>query len=100
METDDDALFRALADANRRLILDELSEGDGRSLFEICVRLIQKHGVAISRQGVSKHLAILEEAKLISTEWQGRTKLHSLNRAPLRDMHRRWFHKHIQGDET
>jgi DNA-binding transcriptional ArsR family regulator len=100
MAMDDDALFRALSDATRRLILDELAESEAQSLFEICVRLIQKHGLAISRQGVSKHLAVLEGAGLIKTAWQGRTKLHVLDRGPLREVHKRWFLKHIQGDET
>jgi len=72
-----DAVFQALADSKRRLILDELSKRDEQPLFELCVRLVEGHGMALSRQAISKHLAVLESAGLIRTSWQGRTKLHS-----------------------
>jgi DNA-binding transcriptional ArsR family regulator len=92
-----DAVFEAIADATRRLIVDELAERDGQSLFEICVRLVQRHGVGMSRQAVSKHLAILEEAGIVTTQWQGRTKLHRLDRAPLRKAHEAWLARYLSG---
>jgi len=82
--------FRALADPTRRLILDELAERDGQTLFEICARLATKHGVASSRQAISQHLDVLEAAGLIDTWRVGRTKLHALNAAPLETMLDRW----------
>lgn len=85
-----DALFRALADATRRIILDELAERDGQSLFEICTRLAMRHDIGSSRQAISQHLALLEGAGLIHTERSGRTKLHHLTTAPLREIPRRW----------
>ena len=76
-------VFKALADETRRTILDELVERDGQSLFEICARLTMRHGITSTRQAVSQHLAVLEEAGLVSRR-QGRTKLHYLRTAPLR----------------
>lgn len=72
-----DAVFRALADPTRRAILDGLAERDGQPLFEICVRLAEGRGMGLTRQAVSKHLAVLEEADLVDVRWEGRTKLHS-----------------------
>jgi DNA-binding transcriptional ArsR family regulator len=94
-----DAVFRALADPTRRLIIDELSERGGQTLFELCVRLIERHGLGISRQAISKHLAMLEEAGLVRTEWQGRTKLHSLDLDPLGQVNRRWLKRHTAEGE-
>ena len=85
-----DALFRALADATRRTILDELAQRDGQSLFEICTRLAMRHDIGSSRQAISQHLALLEAAGLIRTERSGRTKLHHLTTAPLGEITRRW----------
>ena len=82
--------FRALADPTRRLILDELAERDGQTLFEICARLANRHGVASSRQAISQHLDVLEAAGLIDTRRDGRWKLHTLNPAPLETMLDRW----------
>ncbi len=82
--------FRALADPTRRLILDELAERDGQTLFEICARLANGHGVASSRQAISQHLDVLEAAGLIDTRRDGRWKLHTLNPAPLETMLDRW----------
>jgi DNA-binding transcriptional ArsR family regulator len=90
-----DAVFEAIADATRRLIVDELAERDGQTLFELCVRLAQRHGLGMSRQAISKHLAILEAADIVRTEWQGRSKLHRVNRAPLREAHRQWLARHV-----
>ena len=82
--------FRALADPTRRLILDELLERDGQTLFELCARLANRDGVASSRQVISQHLDVLEAAGLIDTRRDGRWKLHTLNREPLETMLDRW----------
>jgi DNA-binding transcriptional ArsR family regulator len=83
-------LFKALADETRRVILDELTERDGQSLFELCSRLTMRHGITSTRQAISQHLAVLEEAGLVTTRREGRTKLHHLDPTPLRDMTDRW----------
>jgi DNA-binding transcriptional ArsR family regulator len=83
-------LFKALGDATRRIILDELSEHDGQTLFEICGRLTMKHGLASSRQAISQHLAVLEQAGLVHTRRQGRYKFHHLDTTPLRAITARW----------
>ena len=85
-----DDLFKALADATRRAILDELTERDGQTLFEICGRLAMKHGLASSRQAISQHLAVLEEAGLLTTRREGRYKFHHLDTTPLRSIVERW----------
>lgn len=89
MDRDAD-VFRALADPTRRLVLDELTERDGQTLFEICTRLIMKHGLTSSRQAVSQHLAVLEQAGLVRTRREGRYKLHHLDTTPLRAIAERW----------
>ena len=83
-------VYKALDDETRRLILDELAARDGQSLFEICTTLAMRHGVTSSRQAISQHLAVLEEAGLVSTERQGRTKLHHFTPEPLAEIARRW----------
>jgi DNA-binding transcriptional ArsR family regulator len=85
-----DPLFKALADPTRRVILDELTEKDGQTLFEICGRLTMKHGLSSSRQAISQHLAVLEEAGLVSTRREGRYKFHHLDTTPLRSIVERW----------
>ena len=85
-----DGLFKALADPTRRAILDELTEKDGQTLFEVCGRLAMKHGLGSSRQAISQHLAVLEEAGLISTRREGRYKFHHLDTTPLRSIVERW----------
>ncbi|MEU9247868.1 metalloregulator ArsR/SmtB family transcription factor [Streptomyces sp. NPDC048385] len=85
-----DDLFKALADSTRRIILDELTEKSGQTLFEICSRLSMKHQLGISRQGVSQHLAVLEAAGLVETRREGRYKFHDLNTDPLRQIAERW----------
>ena len=72
-----DAMFHALADSTRRVILDELAERDDQPLFEVCVRLVEGHGMNLTRQAISKHLKVLENADLVGVRWEGRTKLHS-----------------------
>ena len=87
---DDATLYKALADETRRVILDELTERDGQSLFELCTRLIMRHGITSSRQAISQHVAVLEEAGLVTTRREGRTKLHHLDTTPLRNITQRW----------
>ncbi|NKI40963.1 ArsR/SmtB family transcription factor [Streptomyces physcomitrii] len=86
-----DELFRALADPTRRRILDELAERGGQSLFEICTRLVTKHGLGLSRQAVSQHLAVLEAADLVRTRREGRYKFHDLHAQPLEHIVTRWL---------
>lgn len=83
-------VFKALADPTRRLIIDELLESDGQSLFELCGRLTMRHGTSSSRQAISQHLALLEEAGLVHSRREGRTKIHNIDTAPLRSMVDRW----------
>ncbi|MGK4907161.1 ArsR/SmtB family transcription factor [Streptomyces albus] len=86
-----DALFKALADPTRRRILDELVERNGQTLFEICARLTTKHGLGLSRQAISQHLAVLEAAGLVHTRRQGRCKFHDLDTEPLEHIVTRWL---------
>ncbi len=83
-------LFRAIGDATRRIILDELTDRDGQTLFEICGRLTMKHGLASSRQAISQHLAVLEQAGLVHSRRQGRYKFHHIDTGPLRSIVERW----------
>lgn len=84
-------VFKALADPTRRRILDELVERDGQTLFEICARLMNKHGLGLSRQAVSQHLAVLESADLVRSRREGRYKFHDLNTRPLELIATRWL---------
>jgi DNA-binding transcriptional ArsR family regulator len=83
-------VFKALADPTRRAILDELSERNGQTLFELCVRLMTKHGLGSTRQAVSQHLDVLEAAGLVITRREGRYKFHELDTTPLRTITERW----------
>ena len=83
-------LYKALADPTRRAILDELRQRDGQTLYELCVRLISNHGLGSSRQAISQHLDVLEDAGLVRTRRQGRFKFHELDTAPLREIAERW----------
>ena len=82
-----DAVFRALADASRRELLDRLRAENGQTLSDLCARL------DMTRQAVSKHLAILEEAHLVATVKRGREKLHYLNPVPIHEIGERWIAK-------
>ena len=82
-----DEVFKALADASRRELLDRLRADNGRTLNQLCACL------AMTRQAVSKHLGILEEANLVATVKQGREKLHYLNPVPIHDIAERWIGK-------
>jgi DNA-binding transcriptional ArsR family regulator len=83
----DDAVFRALADASRRRLLDRLHRKSGQTLGELC------EGLDMTRQAVTKHLAILEEANLVSWKRQGREKLHFINPVPINEIAERWISK-------
>ena len=85
-----DPIYRAIADPTRRLLLDELTERGGQTLFELCTRLTLKHGISSSRQAISQHLAVLERAGLVVTRREGRSKLHWFDGAPLRRLATRW----------
>jgi DNA-binding transcriptional ArsR family regulator len=84
---DMDSMFRALADPNRRELLDRLRADNGQTLGQLCARL------AMTRQAVSKHLAVLEDANLVATVKRGREKLHYLNPVPIHEIAERWIGK-------
>ena len=86
-----DEVFKALADASRRELLDRLRAENGQTLSELCARL------AMTRQAVSKHLAILEAANLVAIVWRGREKLHYLNPVPIHEIGERWIGKFERG---
>jgi DNA-binding transcriptional ArsR family regulator len=83
----DDAVFRALADASRRQLLDRLHDRNGQTLGELC------RGLGMTRQAVTKHLAILEVANLVSSQRHGREKLHFINPVPINEIAERWIGK-------
>jgi DNA-binding transcriptional ArsR family regulator len=85
-----DEVFKALADSSRRQLLDELFERDGQSLSAL------QEGLPMSRFGVMKHLKVLEEAGLLTTQKRGREKLHFLNPVPIRLIHDRWVSKYAE----
>ncbi|MFP5071436.1 ArsR/SmtB family transcription factor [Pseudonocardia nantongensis] len=82
-------VYRAIADPTRRALLDELTDTDGQTLFSLCSRL-PRHGLSPTRQAISQHLALLEEAGLVRVRRQGRYKFHDLDTRPLRAITRRW----------
>src|SRR5688572_31082250 len=83
-------VYAALSDPTRRAILDELTDRDGQTLFELCARLTMKHGLGSTRQAVSQHLDVLEEAGLVISRREGRYKFHDLDTSPLLQIGRRW----------
>lgn len=83
----DDAVFRALADASRRQLLDRLHKRNGQTLSELC------EGLDMSRQAVAKHLAVLEAANLVAWKREGREKLHFINPVPINEIAERWLGK-------
>jgi DNA-binding transcriptional ArsR family regulator len=83
-----DDVFKALADPNRRALLDSLNEQNGQSLRELCARL------SMTRQSVSKHLAVLEAAHLVTTQRRGREKLHFLDAEPIRTIADGWIKRY------
>ena len=88
--TDDDQVFKALADPTRRFLLDRLFERDGRTLTEL------ESEIEMTRFGVMKHLRVLEDARLVVTRRDGREKLHFLNPVPIRLVHDRWIDKYTE----
>lgn len=84
-------VFKALADPTRRTILDELTDRNGQTLFEICARLASKHGLGSSRQAISQHLDVLEAAGLVTTRREGRFKYHDIDTGPLEPIVERWL---------
>jgi DNA-binding transcriptional ArsR family regulator len=88
---DIDAVFKALADPNRRRLLDLLHEENGQTLGDLC-----RH-MEMTRQGVTQHLALLEEANLVAVIRRGREKLHYLNPVPLHEVYDRWIEKFERG---
>jgi DNA-binding transcriptional ArsR family regulator len=88
---DEDKVFKALADASRRQLLDRLRKQGGLTLGELCKKY------DMSRQAVTKHLNLLEEANLVATTKKGREKLHFLNPVPINEIYMRWIGKFEQG---
>jgi DNA-binding transcriptional ArsR family regulator len=91
MNWDKDAIFKALSDSTRRLILDELSERDEMTLYELTARLIMKHELSISRQAIAKHLAALEEAGLVKSIRKGKYRVLIFNNEPLKNLLKGWI---------
>ena len=87
-------MFKALADATRRHLLDQLFERDGRTLGEL------EEGLQMTRFGVMKHLRVLEDAGLVVARKAGREKHHFLNPVPIRQIHDRWIDKYTEGRVT
>jgi DNA-binding transcriptional ArsR family regulator/uncharacterized protein YndB with AHSA1/START domain len=83
-----DAVFKALADATRRRLLDSLNARGGQTLRELCAES------GMTRQAVTKHLAVLESAGVVTTVWRGREKLHHLNAAPINEIAERWINRY------
>jgi uncharacterized protein YndB with AHSA1/START domain/DNA-binding transcriptional ArsR family regulator len=88
MDDVDDEVFKALADPSRRRLLDSLNERNGQTLRELCA------GLDMARQSVSKHLAVLESAGVVTTMWRGREKLHYLDAAPINAIADRWISRY------
>jgi DNA-binding transcriptional ArsR family regulator len=93
-----DGVFHALADETRRRLIDALSERDGQSLFELQVRMLELQTKPLTRQALSKHLRVLQKAGLLRVQWQSRSKLHFLQRAPLVEAWKLWLSRHVQPD--
>ena len=91
MDADLDKVFKALADPSRRQLLDRLHVDNGQTLGQLCAHL------DMTRQAVTKHLAILEEANLVAILWRGREKLHYLNPVPIHEIAERWIGKFERG---
>ncbi len=83
-------VFKALADPTRRAILDELTDRNDQTLFELCARLATKHQLGSSRQAVSQHIDVLVDAGLVETRREGRYKFHHLDPRPLEQIANRW----------
>ena len=91
MGLDLDKVFKALAAPERRLLLDRLHEDNGQTLGQLC------EGMEMTRQAVTRHLKVLEDATLVATAWKGREKLHYLNPMPIHEIAERWIGKYERG---
>ena len=89
--SDIDKVFKALADPTRRRLLDLLHRDNGQTLTALCEHM------DMTRQAVTQHLQLLEEANLVAIVWQGRGKLHYLNPVPLHEIYARWIEKFEHG---
>ncbi len=87
---DADAVFKALADRTRRALLDALVERDGQTLFELCARMASAHGLTSSRQAISQHVDVLEDAGLVHRRREGRYTFHDLDTTALAPLRERW----------
>jgi DNA-binding transcriptional ArsR family regulator len=91
VDADLDKVFKALGDKSRRQLLDRLRAENGQTLGELCAHL------EMSRQAVTKHLVLLEQANLVAVVWRGREKLHFLNPVPIHEIAERWINKYERG---
>jgi DNA-binding transcriptional ArsR family regulator len=91
VDAETDRVFKALADGSRRQLLDRLRADNGQTLGQLCAHL------DMTRQAVTKHLAVLEEANLVAVVWRGREKLHYLNPVPIHEIADRWIGKFERG---
>ena len=91
MNWNKDAIFKALGDSTRRLILDELKECNEQTLYELNVRLVMNHQLSISRQAIAKHLSVLEDAGLVLSERKGKYRVLIFNNEPLKDLLKGWI---------
>jgi len=89
MSWNKDAVFKALSDSTRRLILDELTERNELTLYELTTRLM-KHNLTISRQGISKHLSVLEDAGLVISKRKGKYRVLMFDKEPLKNLLKGW----------
>jgi DNA-binding transcriptional ArsR family regulator len=94
VDADMDRVFKALADASRREMLDSLRADNGQTLGQLCAHVAH---LDMTRQAVTKHLAVLEEANLVAVIWRGREKLHYLNPVPIHEIAERWIGKFERG---
>ncbi|MHB8077382.1 ArsR/SmtB family transcription factor [Desulfosporosinus fructosivorans] len=85
------AIFKALSDSTRRLILDELSERNELTLYELTVRLITKHDLKVSRQAIAKHLSVLDDAGLVKSKRKGKYRVLMFNNEPLKNLLKGWI---------
>lgn len=90
MTWDKDTIFKALGDSTRRLILDELSDRNELTLYELTARLVMKHNLSISRQAITKHLNLLEDAGLVISERKGKYRVLMFNKEPLKNLLKGW----------
>ena len=88
---DSDKLFKALSNPIRRLMLDELTDRNEQTFYELCSRLIMKHNVGISRQALARHLELLEDAELVSSQKKGKFRIIQFNQKPIENLADRWL---------